>query len=137
MIKRLQTPDDIRILFNLNDDAEIQFPCDRSAWIQWLTEQAANPKIGIWAALKNEKATAYLVMMDGRFPPIFDSSVVLYLWSPINHKITRNLIEEAKKWTQEIGAKRGLITVPKSHDKKYMESFGGEKIANVFEWRIN
>ena len=135
MLKKLQTPNDISILFDLDDDAGTQFPCDRSTWIQWLTEQAANPKIGIWAAIKNENVIGYLVMMDSVIPPLFDAAVVLYLWSPGSHKITRSLIEEAKNWTRIINAKRGLITVPENHDKKYMESFGGRKIANVFEWR--
>ncbi len=136
MIKKLQTPDDVSILFNIIDDVEWQFPCDRSAWIQWLVEQIVNPKIGVWAAIEDDIVSGYLVMLDSIAPPISDSVVVLYLWSPQSHKITRLLIEEAKKWTQEIGAKRGLITVPESHNEKYIKSFGGKKIASVFEWRI-
>lgn len=136
MIKKLQTPDDISMLFTVVDDVERQFPCDRSSWIQWLVEQISNPKIGVWAAIEDNIAAGYLVMLDSMAPPISDSVVVLYLWSPSSHKITRSLIEEAKKWAQTIGAKRGLITVPESHNEEYMKTFGGKKIANVFEWRV-
>ena len=134
MIKKLRIPDDVSMLFHVQDDVEQQFPCDRSAWIQWLTEQIINPKVGIWAAIKNNHVIGYIVMMNGVIPPIFDAAVVLYLWSE-NHKTTRLLVEEAKKWIPEIGAKRGLVNVPKNHTEKYMKSFGGKKIANVFEWR--
>lgn len=113
MIKRLTTAEDISMLFDLKDDSEIQFPCGRHAWMQWLTEQAANPKVGIWATVEQNQAIGYIVAIDNVMPPISDSVSLLYIWyswKPIKRKDTQNLIRTIEDWGREIGAKQ-VITV--------------------------
>ncbi len=115
---------------------ENAFPCEIGEWVQWLIQQIENPGIKIYGEIECDILSAYIVAMNSVMPPVFDSVAVLYLHSPHSHKITRALVEATKKWAIIVGAKRGLIPVPENHSGKYMESFGGKKIANIYEWKV-
>ena len=137
MIKKLTTPEDISILFSLDDNPREQLPCDKDAWIQWLTEQVSNIRVGIWANLiNNSEVTAYIVVLNSVLPPISDTATVIYLWST-GHKTTKALVDYVKPWVIATGAARGAITVPIKHTDKYMACFDTAKVASVYEWRIS
>ena len=134
MIKKLKVEDIAKIL-HLDDNVTDYFPCEKGEWVQWLVEKAEDPRVLVLGNIEDNKITGYFVALSNIIPPVFDYVSVIFIWSPFSHKTTLSLIDAGKKWTIEIGSKRGLITVPPDHTEKYMAAFGGKKIANVFEWR--
>lgn len=132
MIKKLEV-EDIAKIMHLDDNVTDFFPCEKGEWVQWLIQNVDNPRIFIIGNIEDNQIIGYFVALNNLMPPVFDYISVIYLWS-LSHKITHTLIEAGKKWAIKNGVKRGLITVPNNHTKKYMASFDGHKIANVFEW---
>jgi len=136
MIKQIKTIQEMTKILVTNDKLlEKTIPCSKGEWVQWLCQEIENPRIVVFADFENGKINAYVVILNNVMPPVFDAVSVLYLWSPSNHKTTRALIERSKEFAIKIGAIRGVISVPTDHTDKYIETFGGTKIANVFEWR--
>lgn len=137
MIKTLDSVDEVIKILQTDDDVlEKLMPCTKGEWVQFLCQNIDNPKFEILGEMKDNVLESYIVLIDSIIPPVFDSVVILYLFSPENHKTTRMLVEKGKEWAIKIGAKKGIISVPIDHSEKYMSVFGGEKIANVYEWRI-
>jgi len=134
MIKDL-TVEEITQILNISDESPL--PCNKGQWVQWLVSQANNPKLKI-AGKVNEtgRLIAYIVILDNVIPPLFDNIVTLHIWTT-DHRDTHELAQVFTDWGRKIGAKRGLVSVPSDHTDKYMEIFGGKKIASVYEWRFD
>ncbi|MCK4818674.1 hypothetical protein KA005_23080 [bacterium] len=111
MIKRLQTPEEISILFST-------LP---SQWIQWLTENCTNPKIYIIAEFDND-LVGYVIALDSVFPPISDYFAILF-----DGKESNNSIDELKIYAKQKSAKLLVIAV-KEVTKKLKEA-GFEQVS--------
>lgn len=132
MIKKFEVEDIAKIL-TLEDTLANHFPCSRGEWVQWLISQADNPKINVIGDIVDNQIVGYMVLVNNVMPPVFNTCACLFVWSK-THRITLNLVAEGKLWKEAIGAQKGVIVVPLSHSEKYMQSFEGRLVANVFEF---
>lgn len=134
MIKRLQTPEDISILFHVQDDVEQQLSCSRSEWIQWLVENVANLKIGVWAKLEDNQAKGYVVAVNNILLPISNNVGILYIWyswSPLQRKATQNLVKAVENWGRENGAKQ-MMAIFSHKQSVHAKIFDAKIIGQVF-----
>lgn len=136
MIKKFESEDIAKILKLDHAGANITpLPCDKGQWVQWLMSMAQNEKIRILGEIEDGRVTGYIVLLDNVLPPVFNSCVILYIWSPDNHRTTHALADAAKEWKKEIKADTLAAMVSPDHTDKYMDAFGFKKIAHVYEWR--
>ena len=131
MIKDL-TIEEITQILNIPDESPL--PCDKGQWVQWLVSQVENPKVKITGKVNDaRRLIAYIVILDNIILPLFDNIVALHIWT-MDHRDTHELAQVFIDWGRKIGAKRGLASISLGHPDKYMEVFGGKKVASVFEW---
>lgn len=135
MVKKFEVEDIAKILqIDHTGPNTAPLPCEKSQWVQWLVSMADNEKINISGEIIDDKITGYMVLVDNILPPVFSCCSLLYLWSPHSHRITMALVDAAMEWKEKIGAKNGIAVMPLNHSEKYMASFGGRLIANVYEF---
>lgn len=94
MIKRLQTPEEVSILF----------PKLPSSWVQWVTENCTNPKFYIMAEIKDE-LIGYIIVLNGVQKPISNFFVILSLWGNV-----KKLMNDIKKNSKKEGAEQIMMT---------------------------
>jgi hypothetical protein len=140
MVRKMEVEDIAKIAF-IEDHLETHLTCEKGEWVQFLISQVDNPKLHIIGDIDDKGIIkGYMVIVDNIMPPIFDSVVVLFVWTQAgalrcDRDVLRPLIKETQRWAREIGARRGIVSVPVAHSEKFMESVGGKKIAHVFEWQ--
>lgn len=135
MIKKFEVEDIVKIMqLEHTGENTAPLPCEKGEWVQWLVTQVDNPKLNIVGEIQEGKIKGYEVLINNVLPPVFYSCSLLYLWSPVDHRITHALVEAALEWKYEIGAKEGLAVMPLTHSEKYMESFGGILFAKIYRF---
>jgi len=141
MVRKLEVEDIAKILV-IADHLEDHLTCTRGEWIQFLISQVDNPKMHIIGDVdENGDIRGYMVLVNNILPPIFDSVVVLFVWTQhgslcCDRDIIRPLTSSARAWAKEIGAQRGVATIPITHNEQFMNSVGGKLMAHVYEWTI-
>jgi hypothetical protein len=135
MIKKLEAKEIIKI----RSLPGTTFPCDSTQYIQYLMQQLGNDKFYmIGDILEDGNLKSYGIFIDNRYPPIFDTIVILDIWS-LSHRDTIAIIDEGKEWVKKIGGKKitGVVPCDHKHDEKYLKSFNSNKIADVYSWEVN
>lgn len=101
MIKRLQTPEEVSILF----------PKLPSSWVQWVTENCTNPKVYIIAEIENE-IVGYVIGVESLCPPVGDYFAILF--DGLNSLLA---IEKLKEYAKQRNAASIIITVKEEIEK--------------------
>jgi hypothetical protein len=98
-------------LLKFADNVADCFPCDRGAWIQWLTRAVASEKTFCMQILEPDKSVSgYVVAVDQVMPPLSDCVFVLYSYSEKNFRDNERVLEALKAWAAGCGAKRIRFT---------------------------
>jgi len=134
MIKRIQTPHDVVMFHALNDEIEEHFPCDKTAWIQWLTERSDNPNYLILANVNShDQIDAYVVAFNNVNPPLQDFVAVIYMWAP-NLNALFEIARMGEAWALAQGASK--IVAKTDLDDKFLTAFGYKQTAKYVEKKI-
>jgi len=137
MITKVQSPEDVKDLYFLNDDMEDHFNCTRDEWIQYITEKASSDEYGIWISKnKQGEVDSYLILINNVNPPLQDSVVIIYLWS-VNHNALLQIAELGEIWAKTKGAKGCTAKVSDDFNKDILEVFGFEVVALLVEKRFD
>ena len=81
LFMRVQSPNEAKLLFNVNDDVEKHIKTDRSNFVQWVTQYVENNKMFVLIAVEDDEIKAYLVAIDNTLPPLSTSALLAYVWN--------------------------------------------------------
>lgn len=142
MVRKMEVEDIAKIAF-IEDHLETHLTCSKGEWVQWLIQNVDNPSMLIIGDFSDTgEIKGYMVLVNNVVPPVFNFVASLFTWTRDgNIRCDRDTVTalqaEASRWGKEIGARRGVATVPNTHNMKYMESLGGKLIASIYEWEID
>lgn len=141
MVRKMEVEDIAKIAF-IEDHLETHLTCEKGEWVQWLIQNVNNPSMLIIGDFTpDNEINGYMVLVNNVVPPVFNFIASLFTWTRDgNFRCDKDTVTalqaEASKWGREMGAKRGVATVPTMHSERYMNSLGGKMIASVYEWEI-
>lgn len=108
-IRRAESAKDLKDLIDFKDDVETYLDCkDRMQWVQWLIQQvgSGNKRIGVWMVRDDDgHLMGYVAAMDGVVPPVFWGVTIIYVYSPVEAMVNKQLMDTIEDWAREVGAK--------------------------------
>jgi len=104
---KAETPNDLKLILNFNDDSENYLSCTRVEWVQWLVQQVGlkNEKLGVWVVRDDDTLIGYLVAIDSVYLPLLTGVAIIYSYLPENEQEFR-LMKEIELWAKSKGADR-------------------------------
>jgi len=108
-IKLAQTPDEVLEIMKLKeDDIEDYIEGSKSEFIQWIISSYRVPfdqrKIFTWVVFEDKELKAYMIMMDGRLYPLTNCLFILYVYSKLGPKKSKEAFDFIADW-----ARRGKV----------------------------
>ena len=119
-LRKMESPEEIVKILGIEDNVEDYISGDRSAWVQWLMQQASSEefRVHIWGVYE-EGLLGYMVVVDNRFPPLSEDFYILYA-SNLALKNYKELSEQVFDELKELGCKKlSAITVYPDILEKY------------------
>jgi len=125
VIRILTEPQEVLKIINLEDDPQDFMMGNKDEWIQWLVQQTKeNSKIIIWGAYEEEELVGYLVLMDGRMPPLSYHAFIMYVYSGMLTENNKEAFREIINWCKKRDIRKIMIG---TKTPKVMEKYGFKK----------
>lgn len=111
-IERILTKEEAASILEIEDiHLTEQVPCSKAEWVQWLVENVERQDfIGIWGIKEGKKVKAYLIALNGVFPPISRSVYIFYQsFYEKAKQYADEVMSELKAWAKSCGASKITI----------------------------